>query len=260
MLMQCREEHSVQMDRVAGPVGYSFIGQDSAFYPVGLCANHCEFLHQFAESLGNTVDARDTATYNHSREVAEVGYLLACAMKLQHAEAVAVHIAGHLHDIGKIGIPDSVLKKDGPLDLEDWHWIKKHPEIGARIVRPVEAFNGIGGIADMILSHHERYDGGGYPLGLTGEAIPVGARIIAVADTLSALLQDRPYRRGTSLEAAVGEIIRCSGTQFDPAVVTALRGILGPVGKFFLGRYFHRDSDAIKTRVHPGLSSNLTRF
>lgn len=216
---------------------------DSDVAAVGLlvfpCSNHYEFLHQFAESLGNTVDARDSQTYNHSCEVAEVSYLLARAMGLTSAQAEAVHIAGHLHDIGKIGIPDSVLKKEGPLDADDWRWIKTHPEIGAKIVEPVQAFSGAGGIAEIINSHHERYDGSGYPNCLMGDEIPLGARIIAVADTLSALLQDRPYRRGTSFEAAVGEIIRCSATQFDPAVVKALREIQLSIGKYYLRKHFY---------------------
>jgi putative nucleotidyltransferase with HDIG domain len=207
---------------------------------VGFCAEQCEFLHQFAESLGNTVDARDTLTYNHSREVAEVSYLLACALGLPSTQAEAVHIAGHLHDIGKIGIPDSVLKKEGALNDEDWHWIRKHPEIGAKIVEPVQAFSGAGGIAEIINSHHERFDGSGYPNAIRGDAIPLGARIIAVADTLSALLQDRPYRKGTSFEVAVGEIVRCSATQFDPAVVKVMRAIQKSVGNYFLRKHFHQ--------------------
>lgn len=218
----------------------------------GPCSLGCPSLHQFAESLGKAVDARDPQLHNHSRDVAEVGRVLALGMGLSPEEAELVHIAGHLHDIGKIGIPDSVLKKQGPLNEEEWHWMKRHPEIGAEIVRPVPEFNIAGGIADIILDHHERFNGGGYPRGLVGEAIPLGARIVAVADTLSALLRDRPYRQGCSFDEALAEIRRCSGTQFDPAVACTLemrrkevREMLFDPEDPFLLRLSARVSDAL---------------
>lgn len=186
------------------------------------CASACLTLHHFAEALGNAVDARDPQLYNHSHDVAETGLILATGLGLSSAESELIHIAGHLHDIGKIGIPDTVLKKQGALNKDEWQWMKRHPEIGAEIVRPVPTFNAPGGVADIILGHHEHYDGRGYPRGLQAEDIVAGARIVAVADTLSALLRDRPYRRGCSFEEAIAEIRRCSGSQFDPAVVDAL--------------------------------------
>ncbi len=189
------------------------------------CLSGCLSLHQFAEALGNAVDARDPQLYNHSRDVAETARLLADGMGLSPTDTELVHIAGHLHDIGKIGIPDTVLNKQGTLDRGDWLWMERHPEIGAEIVRPVPAFNAPGGVADIILSHHERYDGNGYPGRLRKEAIPLGARIVAVADTLSALLRDRPYRDGCSFDEALAEIVRCAGTQFDPVVVRKLIAI-----------------------------------
>ena len=194
-------------------------------------------LHQFAESLGHAVDARDSDTFNHSWEVAELSRMLAEALGLSSKQAETVHLAGHLHDIGKIGVPDAILKKQGALSTEEWSQMKRHPETGAAIIRPVEAFRGKGGIADMVLSHHERFDGTGYPHRLKGEQIPLGARIIAVADTISAMLQNRPYRRGTSFPAVVAEIRRCAGTQFDPEVVFALETIKGGVH-----RYLQRNS------------------
>jgi putative nucleotidyltransferase with HDIG domain len=207
-------------------------------YPAGFCANHCDFLHQLAESMGNAVDVRDAVTYNHSLQVAEVASLLARALGLPPTQAETIHIAGHLHDIGKIGIPDAVLKKEGPLTDDDWLWIRKHPETGARITGPVQAFNGVGGITEIILCHHERYDGKGYPCSLRGNSIPKGARIIAVADTLSALLQDRPYRKGTGFEEAMEEIVSCSWSQFDPAVVRALKKNREAVEDYFRQRRF----------------------
>jgi len=189
-------------------------------------------LHQFAESLGNAVDARDSDTFNHSWEVAELSRLIAEALGLAARQVEIIHLAGHLHDIGKIGIPDTVLKKPGALSSEEWTQMKRHPEIGAEIIRPIEAFASRGGVTEMVLYHHERYDGMGYPQGLKGIAIPLGARIIAVADTLSALLQNRPYRSGTTFEAALAEIRRCAGSQFDPRVVQALESIGDRVREF----------------------------
>ena len=190
-------------------------------------------LHQFSESLGNAVDARDSGTFNHSWEVAELSRMIAEALGLPARQVEAVHLAGHLHDIGKIGIPDAILRKVGKLNDEEWSLMKRHPEIGAVIIRPIEAFASRGGVAELVLFHHERFDGTGYPRGLKGYLIPLGARIIAVADTLSALLQNRPYRSGGSLKAALLEIRRCSGTQFDPAIVLALDAIEGQIREFF---------------------------
>ena len=192
-----------------------------------------DYVHQFAESLGNTVDAKDPLTFNHSQEVAQISQILARTMALSDSKVDRIHLAGHLHDIGKIGIPDSILKKQGRLNREEWTWIKKHPEMGAKIVRPVTSFGVRGGVSDMILFHHEAFDGTGYPFGLRGAEIPLGARIIAVADTLSALLQNRPYRPGTSLELALAEIRRCSGSQFDPSVVEALGAAIEGVSGLF---------------------------
>ena len=183
---------------------------------------HCvtTVLHQFAESLGFAIDAKDPYTSMHSDEVAEVSHTLALSMGLPPREADIIHVAGHLHDIGKIGVPDAVLKKNGPLTASEWKAIRKHPKAGADILRPVSALKSLG-VVEMVLYHHERYDGTGYPEGLRGPKIPLGARIIAVADSLSAMLQDRPYRSAKDFEGARQEIIRCTGTQFDPRVVRA---------------------------------------
>ncbi|WP_319541848.1 HD-GYP domain-containing protein [uncultured Pseudodesulfovibrio sp.] len=177
-------------------------------------------MHQFAESLGFAIDAKDPYTSMHSEEVAEVSHALALSMGLSPCEADIIHVAGHLHDIGKIGVPDSVLKKRGPLNTSEWQAVRRHPKAGADILRPVAALNNLG-VVDMVLHHHERYDGKGYPDRLKGTQIPLGARIIAVADSLSAMLQDRPYRVSKDFDAARDEILKCSGTQFDPRVVQA---------------------------------------
>ncbi|MGE4552414.1 MAG: HD-GYP domain-containing protein [Desulfovibrionaceae bacterium] len=179
-------------------------------------------LHEFAESLGNAVDAKDPHTRQHSDEVAEAARVLALHLGLPPALADVIHLAGHLHDVGKIGVPDTVLFKTGPLTPAERALMRRHPERGAEIVRPVLAL-GRCGVPECILHHHERWDGRGYPHGLRGAAIPLGARVIALADALSAMLQDRPYRRALDFDRARAEIVAQRGAQFDPAVVDAFR-------------------------------------
>lgn len=178
-------------------------------------------LHLFAESLGNAIDAKDHCTCLHSEEVAIIAQAIGIQLELPSMETRLLHIAGHLHDIGKIGIPDSILKKDSGLTDEEYQEIKLHPQLGAEIVTPVMGAVGNGEIVKVILHHHERFDGKGYPDGISGFDIPLGARIIAVADSLSAMLQNRPYRDAMEYGDAVEEIIRCAGTQFDPVIVAA---------------------------------------
>ncbi|MCG8530674.1 MAG: HD-GYP domain-containing protein [Desulfovibrionales bacterium] len=178
-------------------------------------------LHLFAESLGNAIDAKDHCTCLHSEEVALIAQAIGVQLKLSQNETDLLHIAGHLHDIGKIGIPDSILKKEGPLTGNEYAEIKRHPELGAEIVTPVMGAVGNGELVRVILHHHERFDGKGYPAGISGSAIPLGARIIAIADSLSAMLQNRPYREALRFDEAVREITRCSRTQFDPEIVAA---------------------------------------
>ena len=191
-----------------------------------------EVLHQFAESLGEAIDAKDPFTSLHSGEVAEAAHILALFMGLSYAEADHIHIAGHLHDIGKIGVPDDILKKTGPLDDGEWAILKRHPDAGADILRPVAALLETG-IVDMVRYHHERYDGNGYPARLKGKDIPLGARIISLADSLSAILQNRPYRPARSFEFAVSEIRKNSGSQFDPQVVDAFMDSLNEIRAVF---------------------------
>ncbi|MEQ9496605.1 MAG: response regulator [Deltaproteobacteria bacterium] len=168
------------------------------------------------EALVTALDARECETGNHSQRV--VRTTLAIAERMGLPESLREHIGrgALLHDIGKIGVPDHVLLKPGRLTEEEWVEMKKHPEIGARILSGI-AF--LEPAAEIVLSHQERWDGGGYPRGLQREQIPIGARIFAVADALDAITSDRPYRRGRSLEHAREEIARYAGTQFDPTVV-----------------------------------------
>ena len=176
-------------------------------------------VHQFAEALGKAVDVRDHYTRTHSVVVAEVAQYLAAALGLPAARCAEVHVAGHLHDLGKIGVPDRVLRASGPLGPAEWREIRRHPELGYEILRHVPLLARPGGIAEMVLHHHERYDGSGYPHGLRQDEIPLGARIIAVADGFSAMVDDRVYRKGLSEGLVFAELARCAGSQFDPEVV-----------------------------------------
>ncbi len=207
-------------------------------------------VHQFAESLGNAIDAKDHYTCSHSEEVAVVAQALGVQLGLDDRECELLHIAGHLHDIGKIGLPDSILKKEGRLTLEEYETVKQHPSIGAEIVKPVASVSGLDRITGIILHHHERFDGEGYPYSLKGERIPFGARVIAVADTLSAMASNRPYRKAIEFSKIIKEIKSCSGTQFDPVIVDAFMGITDKVEKYFQqGNSFGEEHDPQKIRV-----------
>lgn len=183
-----------------------------------------EIIHQLAESLGKAIDAKDTYTLAHSEEVAIISQALALAMGLGHQAADIIHVAGHLHDLGKIGVPDDILAKTSALTPKEWLAIRKHPDMGADILAPIACLRDCG-IVDMVRAHHERFDGNGYPQGLKGGHIPLGARIISVADSLSAMLQSRPYRQAKTFDEACREIIKGTSSQFDPDVVKAFMSI-----------------------------------
>ncbi|MFP4396837.1 MAG: HD-GYP domain-containing protein [Desulfonatronovibrio sp.] len=187
-------------------------------------------VHQIAACLGNAIDARDPFTSSHSKQVADLSRCLAIKAGFSQREVEIIHIAGHMHDIGKIGIPDKILCKNGPLDPEEWKMMWMHPVIGARIVAPVKVMGGITGISRLILHHHERFDGKGYPDGLKADKIPPGARILALADSISAMLEDRPYRKRLTLCQTMEQIRQGSGTQFDPELSAMLLNMLDSVG------------------------------
>jgi HD-GYP domain-containing protein (c-di-GMP phosphodiesterase class II) len=169
-------------------------------------------------SLISLIDLRDRYTGGHSARVANYVRGITVQMGIAENEAENIVLAASLHDIGKIGVPDHVLLKPGKLTEEEFEWIRKHPEFGWMAVRNVEGFQDA---ALLLLHHHERLDGKGYPGGLKGSAIPLGARMIAVADSFDALTTNRPYRAGRSADEALHEIRRCAGPQFDPEVVNA---------------------------------------
>jgi len=166
-------------------------------------------------ALAAAVEARDPYTKWHSLRVANLAQVLAQELKLPHQQIQIIYSAGLLHDIGKIGIPDSVLTKQGPLTDREYELIKQHPRIGANILEQTSFFHAQ---LPLILHHHERFDGQGYPDGLNGQRIPLGARVLQVADSIEAMISARSYKDSYPLKRVVSELRRCSGAQFDPMV------------------------------------------
>jgi diguanylate cyclase (GGDEF)-like protein/putative nucleotidyltransferase with HDIG domain len=174
--------------------------------------------------LAETLDLRDAGTAKHSQTVARYAQAIAVRFGLGADRIERMRIAGLLHDIGKLAVADAVLHKPGALTDAEWAEVRRHPEVGARIL----GHAGMADVASWVIAHHERWEGGGYPSGTAGEAIPLEARVLAVADAYEAMTADRPYRPAPlSHEAARAELRRCAGTQFDPAVVDAFLAVLG---------------------------------
>lgn len=174
-------------------------------------------------SLAETIDAKDTYTRGHSERVSLYAEAIARGLGLQGAELQTIRYAGYLHDVGKIGIPDSILSKPGKLTEEEFSIIKKHPVISEKILTPV---NFPFPVQSIVRHHHERYDGNGYPDHMAGEENPLGARILFVADAYEAMTSDRPYRKALSTQMALGELERNKGTQFDPRIVEVFTKII----------------------------------
>ncbi len=174
------------------------------------------------EALGDALDLKDSETEGHSRRVTAYTIALARSMKIEPADMKTIKHGAFLHDIGKMAIPDAILLKPGRLEPEEQVIMRRHCLSGYQIVRKIPFLREA---ADIVYSHQEHFDGGGYPRQLQGEEIPLGARIFAVADTLDAITSDRPYRRGSPFTSARNEIARCGGTQFDPRVVDAFLSI-----------------------------------
>jgi putative nucleotidyltransferase with HDIG domain len=170
------------------------------------------------QALTAALDAKSSYTRGHSDRVAELSWALARELGLDEVKAEAVRIAGHLHDIGKIGIPDTIISKPGPLEPSEFETMKRHTVIGSSLVEQVSHLREF---APSVRSHHERWDGRGYPDGLSGEAIPLDARIICIADSYDAMTSVRSYRDQVEGGQAVAEIRRCAGRQFDPCLAEA---------------------------------------
>jgi putative nucleotidyltransferase with HDIG domain len=170
------------------------------------------------EALVAALDAREHETQAHSHRVQEYTITLAKLVGIDGEELIQVGRGALLHDVGKIGIPDSILLKPGKLTEDEWVEMKKHPQVGFEIL---ESIRFLAPAAELVLSHQEKWDGKGYPRGLADSEIPLGARVFAVADSMDAITSDRPYRKAMTFDYAVEEIRRCSGSQFDPRAVEA---------------------------------------
>lgn len=175
--------------------------------------------------LAEALDMRDASTAQHSHTVGRYARDIALALGLARERVERIHAAGVLHDLGKLGIADEILRKDGALTEEEWEQMRRHPAIGAQILEHA----GMTDIAQWVRAHHERIDGNGYPSALSGPEIPLEARILAVADAYEAMIADRPYRAGVPDGDARAELVCCSGTQFDPEVVQAFLSTAAPV-------------------------------
>ena len=167
-------------------------------------------------ALANAIEARDGCTAGHTDRVIRLAEPMARALDWSESRIHALRLGSTLHDIGKIGVPDSILNKPDRLTDDELIHMQHHPQVGARIIKDIDLFKPA---LPYILSHHERFDGKGYPRGLSGSDIPVEGRLLAVVDTFDAIMSDRPYRKGASLAVAVGELLQNRGKQFDPEMV-----------------------------------------
>ena len=174
-------------------------------------------------ALANAIDIRDTYTNTHSQQIASLAAKTARALGCSPEETNEIHLGGLLHDIGKIGIPDIILQKPSKLEEAEWEIVRTHPKLGADLIAPIKR---LAGVSPMIESSHERYDGLGYPNGIKGEAIPLGARIISVVDSYSAMRDKRPYKEPYECDQIIDELKRNSGKMYDPRVVEAFLKIL----------------------------------
>jgi len=176
-------------------------------------------------ALSAALSARDGETSDHADRLVRLTKEILIKLGHSEEEAYSAGIAAQLHDIGKVGISDAVLRKPGPLDDVEWQEMRRHPEIGRQIL--LECGGRLSDIGDIVAAHHERWDGGGYPAGLTGEEIPLAARVISVIDAFDAMTRDRLYRKAMSYNLAIIELQKHAGTQFDPLIVTTFLQIMG---------------------------------
>ncbi|HEV8490208.1 MAG TPA: HD domain-containing phosphohydrolase [Candidatus Limnocylindrales bacterium] len=175
-----------------------------------------EAAHGVVAALANAVEAKDVTTENHCQRLAGLAYQMAVAVELEGTDLKAVVFGALLHDVGKIGISEAILTKPGPLNEEEWVEMRRHPEIGEQICRPLVSSRLF---APIVRHHHERWDGTGYPDRLCREEIPIGARIVGLVDAFDAMVHDRPYRAAMPIELAIAEVHLNSGHQFDPGLI-----------------------------------------
>lgn len=190
---------------------------------------------QTIRALAEAIDAKDAYTRGHSERVAVYSSRIARELNLDKEMIERVYFSGLLHDVGKIGIPDAIISKPARLNEEEYNEIQRHPEIGAKILEPVEFLSSI---VPCVRHHHEWFDGSdrGYPDRLAGNKIPLPSRVILVADTVEAMTSDRPYRKGLPLNVVIDELAKYSGRQFDPTVVDAFMRLLDQHGDAFISK------------------------
>ncbi len=178
---------------------------------------------EMAGALSNAIDVRDSYTRGHSERVAEYAVMLAKVLKLPDDKVELIRYVGLLHDVGKVGIRDELMKKQGTFTFDEYQEMKNHSNMGADMLSGMKF---LGRAQDWVRYHHERWDGRGFPEGLSGEDIPLEARILACADSFDAMTTDRPYKKRMSFEDAREELKRCSGTQFDPVVINSMMSVI----------------------------------
>lgn len=179
------------------------------------------------EALTSALEARDPYTEAHTGRIRDLAMAIALALRVPRPIRDAVHFGALLHDVGKIGISDSILQKPGPLSEAEWQIMRRHPEIGVHMLKGIDF---LGPALEVVLHHHERWDGGGYPYGLRGEDIPLSARIVAVCDAFDAMTSDRPYRKATPVEEALAQLVGVAGTQLDPHCALLLVEFVRSIG------------------------------
>ncbi|MCU1250458.1 MAG: response regulator receiver modulated metal dependent phosphohydrolase, partial [Edaphobacter sp.] len=209
------------------------------------------------EAMGDALDLRDEETEGHSKRVTAYTIALAQAMSVEADDLRVIARGAFLHDIGKIATPDRILLKPGRLSAEEMTIMKEHCERGYEMVRKIPFLREA---AEIVYAHQERFDGTGYPRGLRGEEIPLGARIFAIADSLDAMTSDRPYRKGTTFAAATEEIIRCAGQQFDPQIVEVFLAMPNETWSKLRNEIGKRSPSAQSISLyHPAVAQNKQR-
>jgi len=178
-----------------------------------------EIYHDIIESLAAALDAKDVYTSGHSTRVGNMAYDLGKQLGLDEDSLQRIHIAGHLHDIGKIGVPDNILNKKDKLNPSEWELMKNHPEIGFNILKKATSLKEI---SHIVLHHHEKWNGSGYPKGLTKEEIPIGSRIIAICDSVDAMRSTRPYRKIITNKDCYNEILTNKEIMYDPEITDCI--------------------------------------
>jgi hypothetical protein len=225
-----RKDDPAQVDLLAAFAG-------GAYSRIQLAEQLEEHYTKTMEALTSALEARDPYTEAHTSRIRDVALGLAAALKVGEDVRRSVMLGSILHDVGKIGISDSILLKPGPLTDEEWAIMRTHPEIGERMLKSVDF---LAPALPVVRHHHERWDGKGYPDGLAGDDIPLGARIVAACDTFDAMTSDRPYRKALGREEACQEILRVAGGQLDPMCASVLVDVVTNLGEGDLEERFVR--------------------